>query len=77
MMANWFHDIHRADGRSETYADTAENAVKVKGDKETCGGYALLEKQELRDIAAESRKEEENAGDGKRALAAEIRSEEA
>ncbi len=57
-------DIHGADGRGQTHTDAAEYTVYVKHYEQRSRGLAILEEQKFRIIAADGRKEKEDAGDG-------------
>ena len=69
-------DVHRADGRGQTYADTTDDAVDVEHDEQRVGGFAVVEEQELWIHRAEGRDEEEDTCDDERLLTAEVRGEE-
>ena len=77
-MANWFQDtrrprlrlagggnlgnVHGADGRCQTYAHAAQDAVAVKCHQQPLGGGSLLEEEELRVVGTQGAQEEEDTG---------------
>ena len=66
-------DIHRANGRSQTHADTANDTVKVEHNQQRIGGNTMLEEQEFRVHAAQRGDEEQQTGNDERFLTSEIR----
>ena len=64
-------DIHRADGRCQSYADAADDAVDVEGDEQAEGGMAFLKEEKLGRHAAQGGDEEEDSRQDERPLAAE------
>ena len=70
-------DVHGADGRGQTYAYAANDAVDVEGDEQREGGHAMGMDEELGRHGAESRDKEEDAGHDERALTAEARGQQA
>ena len=53
-------DIHRAEGRCHTHADTAQHTVEVECDQQALRGDTLGEEQELRVVGTQRAEEEED-----------------
>ena len=53
-------NIHRADGRSQTYTDTTDDTIDVEHDEQREARSAVLEEQKLRFHASQCRDEEQH-----------------
>ena len=63
-------DVHRTDGRGQSDADAANDAIDVEHDEQRIRGHAMLEEQELRLHRAQGGDEEQHTGNDEGALAA-------
>ena len=66
-------DIHRTDGRSQSYTNTADDTVEVEHDEQRVRRTAVVEEQELRVHGAQGRDEEQQTSNDQRLLTSQTR----